>query len=557
MKRFALFLLLISFVSASHVWEFNTDGEVSIKPVVYQGNVIIASDDGSIYALSPATGVKQWELAVGGKPNEVFIFDNALITSTTDGTITRIGATGKATWTVDLNTTDYNVSYVYGAAANQNEIYVSGDNGIYSITKAGNATLLVGFEKGSTLTAPAAGSNYVIYGRGNELVRVTSATGTKQWSKKLPQGSFWLSRPVIDDAGIVYIGALDNRMHAYAASNGASAWEVITRNWVVSTPLVEGTNVYFGSNDGNVYAVDKGSGVVLWKAPTQLAVQTQPESGYMGGQGVIFTGGSDKNIYAISKDTGDVVWKGYAEGGVGSPLYYQNLVIAGSQTGAVNAHSTERACSITSPLEGQLIGLKELVVNGKYVSQSGGATVWMSINGAEWIETNTSNGSWSYHLDPSQSLATAINTISCKVVDAGGQEMGPDFTTVAINHDPSIPLSDFVIRLSSSNIIEGEEFTVYVNDGDDGSAVERFSWTLDGQEGTSDRNITLSLSEPGTYKVKVTKIGFNEETQTITVNASGVNPFMVGGALLVIIVIVWQVWVRFLKEKFAKKKKRR
>lgn len=557
MKRFVLLLLLISFVSASHVWEFNTDGEVSIKPVVYQGNVIIGSDDGKIYAVSPATGLKQWELSAGGKPNEVFVFDNALVASTTSGMVTKIGSTGKAAWTVDLNSTDYNASYVYGADANQKEIYVSADNGIYSISKIGNVTLLVRFEKRSVVTPPAAGSNFVIYGKEDELVRVTSDTGTEQWSKTLPQGSFWLSRPVIDETGIVYVGALDNRMHAYAVSNGAYAWEVITKNWVVSTPLVEGSNVYFGSNDGNIYAVDRSSGTVVWKAQTQLAVQSQPESGYMGGQEVVFAGGSDKNIYAISKETGDIVWKGHAEGGVGSPLYYQNLVIAGSQTGAVNAHSTERACSITSPLEGQLVGLKELVVNGKYVSQSGGATVWMSINGADWVETNTSNGSWFYYLDPSQSLATAINTISCKVVDAGGQEMGPDFTTAAINHDPSIPPSDFVIRISTSNIIEKEEFIIYVNDGDDGSAVERFSWTVDGQSGTSDKNITLTLSDPGTYQVKVTKIGFNDGTQAINVSESGINPFLVGGAVLVIIVIVWQVWTRFLKERFAKKKKRR
>ncbi|MBU0532660.1 PQQ-binding-like beta-propeller repeat protein [Candidatus Micrarchaeota archaeon] len=550
MKKILLTFFLISLASASHMWQFDTDSAVFVKPITYQGNVIVASDEGNVYSLAPLTGLKQWQTNVGGAPNELLLFDNAVVVSSTSGKVTKIGANGNVIWSVNLNTTTYNVSYIYGASTNDNKIYVSAENGIYELTKTGNATRLVSFED-SVVTAPATGPNYVIYGRENQLVRV-SLTGATQWTVTLDQGSFWLSKPIVD-GGVVYIGALDNKMHAYSIANGQEVWEVRTDNWVFGTALVDTGVVYFGSNDGSIYAIDKGSGDIKWEAETRLAVQSQPESGQMGGQNVVFVGSNDKNIYAIAKTTGDIVWKGSAGGAVGSPLYYQNLIIYGSRDKEVNAHIIERACSITSPIEAQLIGTKELVASGKYVSEAGGAMVWISINGAEWIEANTTNDGWILYLDPSKTLVAGLNTIVCMVADVGGQESGPDFTSVAINHNPNMELANFVIT-TSPNIIEGEEFVIYVNDGDDGSPVERFSWTMDGQSGTSDKNITITINEPKTYQLTVTKMGFNNGSVNITVNASGVNPLLVGAGVLVILIIVWQVWTRIISKRFAKKK---
>ncbi|MBD3210846.1 PQQ-binding-like beta-propeller repeat protein [Candidatus Micrarchaeota archaeon] len=553
MKRFLLALvLLVSVASASKVWEFDTDGEVYLKPVVLGSNIVIASDDGKIYALSPMTGAKQWEMNIGEVPNGMVLFDGGLVVSTPGGMVKKVSIGGNEEWSANLNTTPHNASYIFGIDANDDTVFVSANNGILMLDANGDASRLNNFPE-STLTPPAAGSNYVIFGRGDELLKVAE-NGVTIWTTGLDRGSFWQSAPVIQ-GGVVYIGALDDRMHAYALSNGIQAWEAWARNWILSTPLVEGGSVYFGSNDGNVYAVDVATGQPRWKAETQLAVQSQPESGFMGGQEVVFVGSTDKNIYAISRDSGDVLWKGPAEGAVGGTLFYQNIIIAGSQSGKVTAHSTERACSITSPVEGQLVGNKELVVTGKYVSESGDAIVYMNINGGQWLEANTSDVDWTYYLNPSQSLGTGLNTISCLVSDAAGQESGPDFTSVSINYDPTMEPSDLVVRTPSS-IAEGGEFTVYVNDGDDGSPVERFDWTLDGRDGTSDRNITLTLSEPGTYELTVSKIGFKDEKKTIEVYASGVNPiFIVVGGLLILI-IIWQVWSRVISKRFIKKKRR-
>lgn len=546
MKQLLAVLLLVSVSFSSLLWDFTTDGEVSIKPVVYQNDIVVASNDGNVYALNSGTGAKRWQAAVDKEPIDLFIFDNALVVPTTSETLIKIGQGGKTSWEVDFNITDYNVSTIYGAAANANDIFVTADNGIYRVTKSGAVDKILGFGAGEILSPPAAGTGFVIFGKGKNLIKL-SDKGQVLWNASIDE-SFWLSKPVIDGS-FVYVGALDNRMHAYSVSNGLSLWEVTARNWVLSTPEVSNNRVYFGSNDGTVYSVEGGT--VRWETETQLAVKTQPESGLIGGQQVIFVGGEDRNIYAISKENGDILWKGSAAGAVGSPLYYQNRVIFGSADSKVYAYSTERACSITNPLEGDVIGLKEVVVEGNYVSESGGATVWVTV-GQDWQEAETGETNWVYYIDPKQSFSSGLNSISCMVIDAGGQESGDKFTTVTINHNPNAPLSDLIVRVSP-NIIMGKEFAVYVNDGDDGSPVERFSWKLDdGPENEGSGNFSLTIPDEGTYKITVSKIGFKDRTRTVQVNPSGMPIHYLVIGILLIVIIIWQVWSRFLGARFKR-----
>jgi outer membrane protein assembly factor BamB len=553
MKREIFLLFLLALSSASLNWQFNTDGAISVKPLIYQGAVVVASDDGKIYGIDPASGAKKWQAIVGKEPNELTIFENTLVVSTTKGKLVRIGTNGVVQWTVNLNTSDFNASYVYGASANTKFIFVTADNGVFVFEKNGSLRSKITTYNRTTVTAPAAGTDFVIFGKGRELIRL-SETGQTQWKSALSEGSYWLSRPVLD-GNVVYVGGLDDRMHAFAATNGLELWNVRTRNWVAGSALSRSGMVYFGSNDGNVYAVDSGSGFVKWTAHTQLAVQSQPETGIMGGTETVFVGSTDKSVYAIDGGTGSIVWKGPAAGIAGSPLFYSNSIIFGAGDGKVYSYSTERACSIVTPHEAEIVSQKELVISGSYVSESGSARVMVSINDGPPEESNTTESGWIFNIDPKQKLSPGLNTISCRVVDAAGEESGPTFTTVAINHDPSIPVSQFVVTLSP-NIIEGKPLTIFVNDGDDGAPVDRFELVFNGLTYKGNKNITLpSAPAAGSYPATIKKIGFNDYNFTVNVNASGISPVVLGVSILLIVIIIWQMWSRFLSKKFAKKKR--
>jgi eukaryotic-like serine/threonine-protein kinase len=553
--RHALFLLLVlALSSASSVWQYSTEGAISTKPAIFQGAVAVASDDGNVYGLDPSTGVRRWQTVVGKKPVDLTVADNAVYVSTTQGKVVKLGANGQKQWEANLNVTPYNVTRIYGIAINSKEIFVAANTGVYLLEKNGSIkSTLMNFTD-SVLSPPSAGADYAVFGKGNELIRL-SDTGVAAWKTKLLEGSFWLSRPVID-GNLVYVGALDRRMHAYYVTNGVELWETQTRNWVVSTPLVMGGSVYFGSNDGNVYAADGGDGNIRWSAQAQLAVQSQPEPGVMGGRQVIFAGGTDKSIYAISTDDGRILWKGTSTAAAGSPLFYQNKVIFGSDDGKIYAYSTERACSITNPREGDVSGPKELVVSGNFVSESGGASVLVQVNSGEWKPANATEEDWVYYINPKTALAPGLNVISCMVADSGGSETGPTFTGVTINYDPGIANSDLVVTVTP-DIIEGKNFTVYVNDDDDGSPVDRFNISIDaGAALKADKNYTARIASPGEHTITVKKIGFNDAVVKITVNSSGVNPLYIAIGVLLIIIVVWQLWTKVLKQKFAAKKKK-
>ncbi|MFH1520599.1 MAG: PQQ-binding-like beta-propeller repeat protein [Candidatus Micrarchaeota archaeon] len=545
MRKALILLLLISFSYASLLWQYSTDGPISLKPVIYQGTVVVASDDGKIYAIDPNSGLKRWQTNVGKKPTDIIVFDNGVVVSTTFGKVVKISNTGSILWTRTINS-----SYIYGMSANQKEIFLTTNNGLYLMDKINVTKLLVNFSD-SVVGLPTAGPDFVIYGKGNELRRVKE-NGDTLWKMKLDQGTFWTSRPVIEN-GVVYIGALDNQMHAYIANNGLEIWQMKTRNWIMSTPVLSNGIVYFGSNDGNVYALDSGSGNVKWETETYLAIQTRLESGIMGGEEVVFVGSSDKSIYAISKDKGQILWKGVVGGVVGDPLFYQNMIIFGSGDGQISAYSTERACSITSPREADLVGLKELVIGGEYVSEASNAKVMLNINEGGWIDTNTSQDDWIYYLDPKIKLYAGLNTLSCKVVDSNGEEQGPTYTTIAINHDPTIALNNFVITVSP-DVVEGVPFIIFVNDGEDGTPVNRFNLTVDGNSYLGDKNVTVTVTNAGEHKITIKKIGFNDGIVNVHVNSSGVSPLILCVSALGIIVILFFVWNTVLKQKFAAKK---
>lgn len=546
MKKLLLVLLCISLSFSSLLWQSSTNGAITTKPVYFQNNVVVGSMDGNVYAFNPSTGSVSWKYEIGTDILYFTIFDGDLVAATTEGKISKLKSGGTEHWTLDLNQL-YNVSYVYATDSNSNMLYAATSDGIYQITKSGDASLLYEVESGEP-TSLAAGPNYVIFGAGNKATRIDS-NGNRQWEEELEYGDFWKSDPSIDEAGAtVYMGALDNRLHAYHLTGGYEKWNYLTEGWILTTPYIADTSVFFGSADGNVYSVSP-TGTLKWKTELPLAVVSRAEKGIMGGTEVIFAGGTDSSVYALSLANGDVVWKGSAQGRIGSPLFYQSKVIFGSTDGTVYAYTTERACSIDSPVDGTFIGAKELAVSGKSVSEVGSQQVEVNINSLGWNPADTeADGSWEMIIEPNQ-LNEGLNSISCRVTDGGGQESGTSFTTVSVIKDSTIPPDQFIITTSTQNIIEGEPFTVYINSKSDGSPVERFELEINGETYTGSKELNITMDEPGTYDLVVEKTGFEDGRSTINVAYSGIDPLYIGVGAAILLVILWVVYSRFIRKR--------
>jgi outer membrane protein assembly factor BamB len=138
----------------------------------------------------------------------------------------------------------------------------------------------------------------------------------------------FLSSPAIAD-GTVFIGSTDGSLYAVDQATGAQKWKFATRARVTSSPAVESDVVYFGSFDGAFYAVDAKSGQLKWKFATagerryagkrlhgnEPAGETMPDpfdfylSSPAVANGVVYFGSGDGNVYALDAASGAVKWK--------------------------------------------------------------------------------------------------------------------------------------------------------------------------------------------------------------------------------------------------------
>jgi len=90
-------------------------------------------------------------------------------------------------------------------------------------------------------------------------------------------------------------------LHGYpsAAQTIPDAWDLFT-----SSPAVADGKVFFGSGDGNVYAVDAATGILQWKFPTKDVVHASPAVV----NHVVYIGGWDSRFYAIDAESGQQKW---------------------------------------------------------------------------------------------------------------------------------------------------------------------------------------------------------------------------------------------------------
>jgi outer membrane protein assembly factor BamB len=206
-------------------------------------------------------------------------------------------------------------------------------------------------------TAPRAQTMF----RGDPAHRgVTSEAAPRAFHRvkwTFPTGGRVVSSAVWHD-GAVLFGSDDGNVYAVDAASGRQRWMAHTGGPVASTPAVSGDRVFAVSYDGRLYALDARSGEVLWKFATegerrfeakglhglQPRNQTYPDlyDVYLSSPLVmdrkVFFGSGDGHVYAVDAATGSLAWK-FATGDVvhASPAYAEGLVVVGSWDGRLYA----------------------------------------------------------------------------------------------------------------------------------------------------------------------------------------------------------------------------
>jgi len=103
-------------------------------------------------------------------------------------------------------------------------------------------------------------------------------------------------------------------------------------------PIVKGDTIYFGSPDGNFYALDIKSGYMHWVFKTEGIINSIP---YADEENVYF-GSNDGKVYAVSLEEGQQVWSFKTESTVQSIIVrYKDSVVFSSDGGSTYFLSPE------------------------------------------------------------------------------------------------------------------------------------------------------------------------------------------------------------------------
>jgi eukaryotic-like serine/threonine-protein kinase len=87
-------------------------------------------------------------------------------------------------------------------------------------------------------------------------------------------------------------------------------WKFPTGDRIVSSPVWENKVIYFGGDDGNIYAVDSDTGRQIWKRTTGGPAPCTPAVA----NGIVYATSYDGKFYALDAKTGAIKWKFATEG---------------------------------------------------------------------------------------------------------------------------------------------------------------------------------------------------------------------------------------------------
>ena len=130
----------------------------------------------------------------------------------------------------------------------------------------------------------------------------TAISGRITWQRQVDDG-IQSSPALFEDK--VYFGSNDGNLYALRTSDGEILWKYSVNNWISSSPAIGNGLVVFGSYDSRVYALDARTGKLKWRFTTHNDVASSPAIA----DGRVYFGGIDGYIYCVDLKTGWQKWR--------------------------------------------------------------------------------------------------------------------------------------------------------------------------------------------------------------------------------------------------------
>jgi outer membrane protein assembly factor BamB len=324
------------------------DQPVYGTPVVSGGRVFAAGYYGALFALRARDGHVLWtaDLGLPMTVDTPVVYGSLVIVAGGEGDKGGIVAafdarSGQRRWTT-LVPDGVGVSF---PVLYSGKLYVGAAGTLYSLSATTGAILWSRFLHGdseSGISGPvavSAGGLYVVAATSDGyLYGVSGSSGQVAWSRKLG-GGVWRGGTAIWK-GIGYIangtqsaegGAL--RLYAFQVSNGRVLWSQDCGDDVHVTPTVGDGLVFIGTIDETMHAIDARSGAVRWVVDVPGEVWSSAALA----SGVLYAG-TERAVVALDADTGEELFQATIGSGwanMSSPAVTGGHVYVGSGEGDV------------------------------------------------------------------------------------------------------------------------------------------------------------------------------------------------------------------------------
>jgi outer membrane protein assembly factor BamB len=231
----------------------------------------------------------------------------------------------------------------------------SGDGHLYAIERSGGRVAWR-FPAGAPVDGSPAIAGGLVIGAtiSGKIFALDERTGRLRWQLRTgpalpfnttPAGGWdlWASSPVVVGSTVL-IGGQDGAVYSLDLSTGRQRWRAETGGRVRATPAVSGGLVVVGSWNGRVYGLDLKTGKERWVHHTMGDTLDSKKFGFDRravqssaaiADGAVYFGSRDGAVYALDGATGARRWRVSHRGSwvIGSPAVSGGKVFAGSSDG--------------------------------------------------------------------------------------------------------------------------------------------------------------------------------------------------------------------------------
>ena len=315
-------------------WSLHTGGPVRSTPAVTASRIFVGSGDSSLYAIDRATGRIAWRFKAGGAVDaSPGVAGGVVVAATLQGRIFAVdAASGRLRWSLQtgpalpLNTTHAGGWDLWESspAIVGHSVVIGGQDGlVYALDlKTGNIRWRAR-TGGRVRASPAVSEGIVVVGSWDgRLYALDLATGAERWVHRTVGDTADIARCGYDCRAIqgsaaivggeVFVGSRDGGLYALDLATGTRRWRVSHRgSWIIGSPSVHDGRVFDGSSDAHfIQAVDAADGRELWHVPVGANVLSSP----LWVAGLVVVGTHPTNapwgdLLAIDATTGAVRWR--------------------------------------------------------------------------------------------------------------------------------------------------------------------------------------------------------------------------------------------------------